>query len=221
MQDKNKMVSELFALGAHFGYSKSKRHPSVKEFLFSSKNEMDIINLEKTVEQILKAKNKLNEIFSKDGKIIFLGNKAIIKDLTPDLAKREEILYVSNRWIGGTITNFSEIKKRILRLQKLMDEKERGEFSKYVKKEILQKDKEIEKLKKYYFGLLNLKELPRAIVVIDGRDEEIAIKEARDKGIDTIVIGSTDNNISEFTYPILANDRSRKVVDYIIKQIFE
>ena len=97
MQDKNKMVSELFALGAHFGYSKSKRHPSVKEFLFSSKNEMDIINLEKTVEQILKAKNKLNEIFSKDGKIIFLGNKAIIKDLTPDLAKREEILYVSNR----------------------------------------------------------------------------------------------------------------------------
>lgn len=102
-----------------------------------------------------------------------------------------------------------------------MDEKERGEFSKYVKKEILQKDKEIEKLKKYYFGLLNLKELPRAIVVIDGRDEEIAIKEARDKGIDTIVIGSTDNNISEFTYPILANDRSRKVVDYIIKQIFE
>ncbi|MCK5588931.1 MAG: 30S ribosomal protein S2 [Candidatus Pacebacteria bacterium] len=221
MTNTNNVVDELFAVGAHFGYSKSKRHPSTKNLILGSKDGLDIINLEKTVESIAKAKERLTEIFSKGEKIIFVGSKAIIKDLTSELAENENILYVDNRWIGGTISNFPEIKKRIFKLRKLMEESENGEFSKYKKKEALQKEKEIVKLKKYYFGLVKLVELPKAIVVIDGKDEDIAVKEASDKKIDVISISSTDTDITKFNYPILANDRSRGTVEYIIRELFD
>gem|GEM_PF-4928126 len=101
-----------------------------------------------------------------------------------------------------------------------MDESEKGEFSKYTKKEGLKLEKEIIKLKKYYFGLIGLTEAPKAIVVVDGKDEDIAVKEALGKGIEVISISSTDTNISEFTYPIVANDRSRGTVEYIVNELF-
>ncbi len=98
MIEKNsKMVEEMFALGAHYGYSKSKRNPSVKNLIYGTKNAQDIIDLEKTEEAIIKAKERLAEIFAKDGRVIFVGNKAEIKDLTPELAKCDKISYVNNR----------------------------------------------------------------------------------------------------------------------------
>ena len=219
--NNNNVVSALFAQGAHFGYSKSKRHPSTKDLIFGSKDGLDIIDLEKTADAIEKAKARLQDIFSKGQKVILVASKPIIKDLAPVLAQKENVLYVNNRWIGGTITNFQEIKKRIFKLRRLMEESDKGEFAKYTKKEALQKEKEIIKLKKYYFGLLEMKELPKAIVVVDGKDENIAVDEARQKGVEVIAISSTDTDISIFDYPILANDRSRATVELIIKELFE
>lgn len=221
MTEKNsKMIEEMFALGAHYGYTKTKRHPTTKELIYGTKNNQDIIDLEKTELAIENAKKRLSEIFAKGGRIIFVGNKAEIKDLTPELAKCEKISYVNNRWIGGTLTNFTEIKTRIIKLKKMMEDSEKGEFGKYKKKEILKLEKEIERLKKYYFGLTELVKKPNAIVIVDSKDESIAAKEALDMEIDVISIVNTDTNIADIQYPILANDRSRGTIEYIVKELF-
>ncbi len=219
MTDNNKIVDELFAAGAHFGYSKSKRNPSVNDFIFGTKEKIDLINLDKTAEKIVEAKELLKGIFAKNGKVILVANKMNVKDLAPELAVCDNVAFVNNRWIGGTITNFNEVKKRILKLKRLIGESERGEFAKYTKKEILQKEKEIEKLRKYYFGLINLLDKPKAIIVVDSEDEKIAVDEANKYGIDVISISNTDSNIKNIKYPIVANDRSRKTIEAILKEL--
>lgn len=225
MNEKNKelMVEEMFAVGAHFGYSKSKRHPSTKNFIFTNKNGLDIINLEKTSDSIFEAQEKIKEIISKGKKIILVATKHEIKDLIPEISGKntaeKNIFYVNNRWIGGTLTNFSEIKKRIFKLIKLIDESETGELEKYTKKEQLKISKEIEKLKKYYSGLTGIKEKPAALVVVDAKEEEISVKEAQDLNIEVIAICNTDNNIKNIKLPIVANDRSRDTIKYILKEI--
>ncbi len=216
---KNKLVDELFARGAHFGYSKTKRHPSVKNWIFGSKDNMDIIDLEKTFDAIEAAKAKLTELTSKGGKIILVGNKSEIKDLVPELAKSDKIFYVNNRWIGGTLTNFGEIQKRIKKLALLIKDSESGAFAKFTKKEALKKEKEILKLKKYYQGLLNMFDKPKAIIVVDAKDEAIAVEEAKKIGIPVISISNTDNDISMIEFPILANDRSRSTIEFILKEL--
>jgi small subunit ribosomal protein S2 len=221
MTEKNsKLVEEMFAVGAHYGYSKTKRHPTVKDLIYGTKNNQDIIDLEKTEAAIEAAKGRLKEIFSKGGRIIFVGNKAEIKDLTPELAKCDKISYVNNRWIGGTLTNFAEIKKRILKLKKMMEDSEKGEFAKFTKKEALKMEKEILKLQKYYFGLLELNKKPDAVVIVDSKDEAIAAEEAKKVGVDIISIVNTDTNIEGIKYPILANDRSRGAIEFIVKELF-
>ena len=220
MIEKTNMVKELFANGAHFGYSKTQRHPSVKNFLYGTKNNLDIIDLELTFDSIQKAQEKLTEITSKGGKILFVGNKKEIKDLTPEFAKSSSAFYVNNRWIGGTLTNFSEIQKRIKKLSLLIKDAEIGTFSKFTKKEALRKEKEIIKLKKYYFGLLNMFNKPNIIVVVDAKDEINAINEANKKNIPIISISNTDNNITNIDFPIIANDRSRSTIKYIVEKLF-
>ena len=214
------IIDELFSKGAHFGYSKTRRQPSAKKFIFGTKEGLDIIDLEQTVDAIEVAKTKLQDITSKGGKIIFVGNKFEIKDLTPELAKSGSIFYVNNRWIGGTLTNFREIQKRIKKLALLVKDAETGEFAKFTKKEALKKEKEIIKLKKYYQGLLNMFEKPKAIVVIDAAAESIAVEEAKKIGIPVISISNTDNDVSEIEFPIMANDRSRSTIKFIIEELF-
>lgn len=219
-ENNSKIVGEMFAFGAHYGYSKTKRHPTIKNLIYGTKNSQDIIDLEKTELAINNAKERLSEIFSKGGHVIFVGNKAEIKDLTPELAKCDKISYVNNRWIGGTLTNFVEIRKRIAKLKKMMDDSEKGEFGKFTKKEALKKEKEILKLKKYYYGLLELVKKPDAVIIVDSKDEHIAAAEAIQMGVDVISIVNTDTNITGIKYPILANDRSRGAIKYIIEKLF-
>ena len=220
MSEKNKlMVEEMFAAGAHFGYSKSKRHPSVNNYLFTNEDGLDIIDLEKTAESVTKAKEKISELFSRGKKIILVATKHEIKNLAPKIASSDNVFYVNSRWIGGTLTNFSEIKKRVFKLMNLINEEEKGELAKYTKKEQLGIAKEIEKLKKYYQGLIGIKEKPAAIIVVDAEVEAIAVKEANDLNIDVIGICNTDNNIKKITLPIVANDRSQNTIKYILETI--
>ena len=214
------IIDELFSKGAHFGYSKTRRHPSAKKAIFGTKEGLDIIDLEKTADSIEEAKVKLKDITSKGGKIIFVGNKAEIRDLTPALAKSDKVFYVNNRWIGGTLTNFNEIQKRIKKLSLLIKDAEAGEFAKFTKKEALKKEKEIIKLKKFYEGLLGMFDKPKAIVVVDAEEEAIAVEEAIKIGIPVISISNTDNNIEKIDFPILANDRSRSTIEFILKELF-
>ncbi len=215
----NKLVDELFAAGAHFGYSKSKRHPTTKENILTNKKGVDIINLEKTALAILEAKKFLTEIHSKGGKVLFLANKKESRDFVKEVASSFGFPYVSTRWIGGTLTNFSEIRKRSKRLQELMDSFEKGELTRFTKKERLNLEREVEKLKRYYIGLLSLNEKPKVIFVVDSGFESIAVKEAKETGVKIISISSTDCNLSKIDFPIAANDASAKTTEIILKEL--
>jgi len=217
----NKLVDELFAVGAHYGYSKSKRHPSIKNNIYTNKDGIDIIDLEKTAEAVEKVKKKIVNIIRKGGKVILVGNKAEIRDYIPEVTKdNRSVFYVNNRWIGGTLTNFEEIQKRIKKLALLIKDAETGAFSKYTKKEILKKEKEIEKLKKYYEGLLNLYDKPKLLIVVDSDEEKIAVQEANKNNIPVVSISNTDNDITDIKFPIVANDRSRQTIKKILDEIF-
>ncbi len=214
-------VSEMFAAGAHFGYSKSSRHSSVQDYIFGVKDGVQVVDLEKTVGLLEKALEGMTKAAANGGKVIFVGSKNEAQDIVKSAAKTLGMPYVTTRWIGGTLTNYSEIKKRVTKLSRMMEDREKGEYEKYNKKEQLDLDKQIEKLQKHYTGLLTLTELPKAIVVVDSKAEAIAVKEANDMNIPVISISNTDCDISTITYPIVANDSSAKSISYFISALAE
>ncbi len=215
----SKKVEELFAAGAHFGYSKAKRHPSTKEFVFGTKNRVEVIDLEKTAESIELAKEFLKEITSKGGKVVFVASKNEVRKVVEEAAKSINMPYVANRWIGGTFTNFAEIRKRANRLVKLRTGFEKGEFSAYTKKERLDMEKEMIKLSKYYEGVIDMKVMPKAIVLVDSDAEFNALKEANDLNVPVIAISNTDCNVTTVKHPIIANDTSKEAVEIILNDL--
>ncbi len=215
------IIEEMFEAGAHFGYSKSKRHPSMKSLIFGTKNTVEIIDLEKTDEYLAQAKEFVSSIAREGKQILFVGSKNEARDVVKNAAISIDIPYVTNRWIGGTITNFSEIKKRISRLEDLTGKREKGELGMYTKKERLMIDREIEDLEKHFGGLVLMKQTPSAFFVIDSGAEKIAVKEAKDKGIPVVSLSGSDCNIKGINYPIPANDASRSSITFFINQITE
>ncbi|MDO8493277.1 MAG: 30S ribosomal protein S2 [bacterium] len=214
-------VDDLFKVGAHFGYSKTRRHPTLKPYIFGSKNRMDIIDLDKTVGMIERAL-KFVEKLSQEGKqIIFVGNKKEAQKAVIDAANSLDMPYVANRWIGGTLTNFAEIRKRIARLEDLMTKKESGELDIYTKKERGILDLEIEKLTKRFWGIMKVKRLPGAILVIDSNKEEIAVAEAKSAGIPVISLSGSDCDISMIDHPVVANDSAGQSIEFFLKQVVE
>jgi len=210
------IIEEMFKVGAHFGYSKSKRHPSMKSLIFGVKNTVEIINLEKTDEYLARAKDFVASLAKEGKQILFVGSKNEGRDVVKNAAMSVDLPYVTNRWIGGTITNFSEIKKRIARLESLTSKKEKGELGMYTKKERLLIDREIEDLEKHFGGLLSMKQKPAALFVVDSGCESIAVKEAMDTGIPVISLSGSDCNIKEIDYPIPANDSSRSSISFFV-----
>lgn len=213
------ILESLFSVGAHFGFVKSRRHPSAKPYIFGAKNKIEIIDLEKTKESLDKALEEVKKIASKKGIILFVGGKNEARDAIEMGANSINQPYVSGRWIGGTLTNFSEIKKRVNKLEQLLSEKEKGELAKYTKKERLLIDKQIEKMKIYFSGLVNLRELPKAIFVVDTKKENIAVKEARDLNIKVIGLCGTDCDLNDSHFPIPANDASKSSIKFFVDSI--
>jgi small subunit ribosomal protein S2 len=210
------VVNALFAAGAHYGYSKARRHPSVAPYIFGTKNKTDLINLEKT-KVLLEDAQSFVATLAKTGKtILFVGAKAEAKLIIQNKAGEIDMPWVTERWIGGALTNFPEIKKRIARLEELRDKKEKNELDMYTKKERLLLDQEMLKLQKKFGGLVLLKKAPDAMVVIDSKREIIAVTEAQKMGIPVIALNSTDTNITDIEYPIVANDSSLSSIGYII-----
>tara|TARA_B100000378_G_scaffold262236_1_gene244146 strand:+ start:885 stop:1562 length:678 start_codon:yes stop_codon:yes gene_type:complete len=218
MTSDKKVIQSMFDAGVHFGYSKATRHPSVKDFVFGIKDGVQIIDLEQTQSALAEAKEFLKEV-APTGKVLFVASKNESQDIIKRNAKDLGMPYVTNRWVGGTLTNFSQIKRRIQKLERMLDEREKGEFAKYTKKEQLMLDREIEKLKKNYGGLVGVTEMPKAVVIVDSGYEEIAMKEANIMNIPVVSISSTDCDISTIEYPIVANDSTRKSVDLIISEL--
>ncbi len=214
-------VDDLFKSGAHFGYSKTRRHPSLKPYIFGSKNRMDIIDLDKTISMMDKVLAFVESISREGKQIIFVGNKKEAQKAIIDAATKLDMPYVANRWIGGTLTNFAEIRKRIARLEDLMIKKESGELEIYTKKERGILDKEIEDLKKRFWGISKVKRLPGAILVIDSKKEEIAVLEAIKAKIPVISLSGSDCDISMIDYPVVANDSAGQSIEFFLSKVVE
>ncbi|MBU1246397.1 30S ribosomal protein S2 [Patescibacteria group bacterium] len=216
----NKLVEAMFGVGAHYAYSRSRRHPSMKKFIYGAKNNIEIINLEKTEQSLLKALSFVESLAKEGKKILFVGSKNEAQGVIKEAAMQLNAPYVVIRWIGGSLTNFDEIKKRIKRLQELTEQKEKGELDKYTKKEKLMIDREIERLEKNFGGITSLLEmLPKALFVIDPQKESIAVAEAKSIGIPIIALASSDCNLDLVDFPIPANDSSLASIKFFTAQI--
>lgn len=219
LKTDNSVVDALFSVGAHFGFIKSRRHPSTKPFIFGVKNKIEIFDLEKTSQSLSKALEFVQDLGSRNAKILFVSGKNEAKASVTLVAESINMPYVAGRFIGGTLTNFPEIRKRVEKLESLVSQKEKGELGKYTKKERLLIDREIDKLREFFFGLSVMKNLPAALFVVDSKKESIAVKEAKTMGIPVISLSGTDNNLNEVNFPIPGNDASRTSIEFFLQKI--
>jgi small subunit ribosomal protein S2 len=199
-------VEKMFEAGAHYGYGKSRRHPSVSPYIYTTKNNEDIIDLEKTSVMLEHAINFIKTLSAQNKIILFVGTKPEAREVIKNSALSLNIPYVNMRWIGGKLSNFTEIKKRVAELENYNKENAEGGLEKYTKKERVVMAKKMEKLSKYYSGLIGLKKIPDALFIIDSKAEHIAATEARKSGVPVIALINSDSNIKSVDYPIIAND---------------
>ncbi len=219
MNIQNSVIEEMFQNGTHYGYSKSRRHPTTTPYIFATKNGVDIINTEKTYELFEKAIEKVTSLAQSGKTILFVGTKAEARQQIVEAALSLEMPYVSERWVGGALTNFPEIKKRIVKLLDLRDQKEKGGLDKYTKKERLLIDKEMEDMTRNFQGLTGITRTPDAVFVIDPKKEHIAVTEAHKMNLPVIALMNTDCNIKNAEFPIVANDASVSSITFFVTQI--
>ncbi len=218
--ENNTLIERLFKAGSHFGFSKSRRHPTVVPYIFGNKEGTDIFDLEKTSELIEDAKAFLAEAGEKGKKVLFVGTKDEASKLVLKYAEIAETPYVVNRWIGGMFTNFSEIKKRIERLKTLIAEGESGELErKYTKKERVLIGRELDKLTFNFGGIKEMEKLPQVLLVVDPRHDFIAVQEANDMNIPVISIMSSDCDIKKVTKPVLLNDALTSSIELALEEL--
>ena len=212
-------IDEMFKVGAHFGYSRARRHSSVKGHLYGAKNGSDIINLEDTVTMLAAAKARMVELGKLGKPVLFVGTKEEVRDIVEATAKSINMPYVSERWVGGMLTNWPEIRKRTARLKELSDKFAKGDLAKYTKKERLLFEREMAKLQTEFGGVSTLEGVPAALIVIDPKAEHIAVAEAKKMRVETFAVLNSDCNKDEVTYPILANDSARESVKYFLNEL--
>lgn len=222
MSENNNLIDRLFAAGSHFGFQKSRRHPTVAPYIFGSKEGTDIFDLEKSVELLEEAKAFLNEAGTKGKTVLFVGTKDEASKLVKVAAEKAESPMVVNRWIGGMLTNFSEIRKRVARLKTLTEEGESGELErKYTKKERVVIGRETDKLTFNFGGIKDMDRTPQVMVVVDPRHDSIAVTEANDLNIPVVAVMSSDCNASVVTKPVVVNDSLTTSVELVLNELVE
>jgi len=212
---------EMFKAGAHFAYSRTKRHPKMSQYIYGVKNNAEFFDLEKTKESLENAIQFLRDLKNEDekGLILFVGTKPGIEQIISKAAGNLEMPYVANRWLGGTLTNFKVLRNRVLRFEKLQKDIESGELEKYTKKEKIKINKEYDKMRKIFSGLEKLAGLPSVLIIVDPKEESTAVREARRLSIPIIAVLNNDCEPTYINYPIPANDSAPKSVEYIISKL--
>ena len=198
---------------------KTRRHPSTREFVFDSRQKKDIIDLEKTTTQLETALEFLAELKKEEKQVLFVGTKPEARGIMRAAAELIDMPFVTERWLGGTLTNAVEIRKRVARLEKLEDQTAKGELIAANKKEKLMLSREMERLEKKFGGIKTLKKQPAALFVIDSKKEEIAVEEARQMNIPVIALANTDCDISIITHPIVANDTNVSSINFFTQKV--
>lgn len=208
-------IKKLLEAGSQFGHQTKRWNPKMAPYIYAPRNGIYIIDLQKTVDCVINAYNALKDITEKGGKALFVGTKKQIKDVIIEEATRSGSFYVTQRWLGGTLTNFKTIQKRIKRLKDIEKMEEDGVFENLPKKEVLQIRKEQERLEKFFGGIKEMRKLPNAVFVIDPRVEHNAVAEARKLNIPVFAIVDTNSDPDVVDYVIPANDDAVRSVKLI------
>ena len=212
-------VDEMTKAGLHFGHRTSKTHPKMKQYIAGVKSTIHIFDLVKTKEKLDEALEFITKLMQEGKVLLLVGTKLQIKQMLQETATATGLPYVSERWIGGSLTNFETILKRIALLKDLQSKKEKGELEKYTKKEIGGISKELELFEKKFGGIKNLTRLPDALFICDAKENDIAVREAKKVNIPVIAITDTDCDPSDIAYIIPANDDAVSSVRFILEKV--
>jgi len=212
-------LEDLLKAGAHFGHLTRRWNPKMDKFIFMSRNDIHIIDLKQTLSNLKKAYDAIRDLTAAGEQILFVGTKTQAKDIIQAEATRCGMPYISERWLGGTLTNFATIKKSIRHLENLEKMVVDGTVEKLTKKERLHIEREIKKMKIVFAGIQEMKKMPAAVFIVDTRKEEIAVKESRKLGIPIYALVDTNCDPNFIDYPIPANDDSTKSIGLFAKTI--
>lgn len=214
-------IDSLFKVGAHFGFSKSRRHPSMKPYIFGIKNKVEIFDLEKASELLESTKEFMRECGQSRKTILFVAGKNEARGIVEEVATSIDMPYVAGRWIGGSLTNFSEIKKRLSRLGDLTEKKEKGELGQFTKLERLHIDREITDLENTFGGLRHMDKLPDVLFAVDTKQEEIAVLEAKRLKIPVAGLMNSDCNTRDADHFVIGNDSSVASITFFLNELVD
>ena len=209
-------MNYLLEAGVQFGHQKRRWNPKMKEYIFTTRDDIYIIDLQKTVKKLEEAYEAMKEIAQNGGSVLFVGTKKQAQEAAEESATRTNMYFVNERWLGGTLTNFKTIRSRIKRMEEIEKMEQEGVFEMLPKKEVIQIKKEYDKLNKNLRGIREMKKMPQALVIVDPRKEEIAIKEARILGIPVFGIVDTNCDPDMVDYVIPGNDDAVRAVKLLI-----
>ncbi len=209
-------MKQLLECGVHFGHQTRRWNPKMKPYIFTERNGIYILDLQKTVKGLEKAYDFARQISQNGGSILFVGTKRQAQEPIRAEALRAGPFYINQRWLGGLLTNFTTIRKRVTRMIELQQMDETGTINRYPKKEIVQLHKEREKLEKYLSGIKDMKEIPEVLFIIDPRRETIAVLEAKKLGIPVIAIVDTNCDPEVIDFPIPGNDDAIRAIELIV-----
>ncbi|MBQ6324112.1 MAG: 30S ribosomal protein S2 [Bacilli bacterium] len=209
-------MNYLLEAGVQFGHQKRRWNPKMKEYIFTTRDDIYIIDLQKTVKKLEEAYEALKEIAQNEGKVLFVGTKKQAQEAAEESAVRTNMYFVNERWLGGTLTNFKTIRSRIRRMEEIEKMETDGTFEALPKKEVIGIRKEYDKLNRNLRGIREMKKMPQAMVIVDPRKEEIAIKEARILGIPVFGIVDTNCDPDMVDYVIPGNDDAVRSVKLLI-----
>lgn len=212
-------MKQLLEAGVHFGHQTRRWNPKMKQYIFTERNGIYIIDLQKTVKKVEEAYRTMRDIAAEGGDILFVGTKKQAQEAIKEEATRAGMYFVNQRWLGGTLTNFQTIQKRIKRLKDIERMQEDGTFEVLPKKEVVQLKKELERLEKFLGGIKDMKGLPSALFVVDPRKERIAVAEARKLHIPIIGIVDTNCDPDEIDHVIPANDDAIRAVKLLTSKM--
>lgn len=214
-------LQDLIEAGVHFGHRCSRWNPKMRPYIYGKRNQIHIIDLKQTVRGLLRGSNFLERLVASGGEVLFIGTKPQVKELIKAEAERCEMHCVSERWLGGTLTNHSTIRSRLARLEELEEIWRSGRINKFSKKNISNMNREKKKLLRNLDGIRRMTKLPQAMVIVDPRREESALQEAAKMGIPTVCVIDTDANPEGVDIAIPANDDAYRSVQVILKELVD
>lgn len=212
-------LEEMAEAGLHLGHKASKVHPKMKPYIYGVRSTIHIIDLEKTAKKMEEALSFVSKIVSEGETLLLVGTKVQAREPVKELAEKYDLPYVVERWPGGLFTNFKFIKKRADYLKDLEEKKKKGEFEKYTKKEQIELGREIERLETKFGGIKNLESLPEAIFVLDMKKDNLAIREAKKKGVKVVAVADTNVDPTPADYVIPASDDALSSIQYILSKV--